>query len=145
MTHEQLCAAIPHAGSMCLLERVAACDAQSIVCYGVSHRAESNPLRADNMLSAVNAIEYAAQAMAVHGVFASREHGASARPGLLAAVREVELFVDRIDTLEGELRIEARRLLDSNDALVYQFEVSADAGPVAIGRATVVFMREEAP
>ena len=57
----------PHQGRMCLLERVLDWDAAQIRCGAVSHRDAGNPLRAHDRLAAACGIEYAAQAMAVHG------------------------------------------------------------------------------
>ena len=58
---------IPHQGSMCLLDYVEAWDRERIRCRASSHRAADNPLRAYGRLGAACGIEYAAQAMAVHG------------------------------------------------------------------------------
>jgi len=58
---------IPHAGRMCLLDEVLAWDANRIVCRSSTHRHVDNPLRVNGTLGAACGIEYAAQAMAVHG------------------------------------------------------------------------------
>jgi predicted hotdog family 3-hydroxylacyl-ACP dehydratase len=52
---------------MCLLDRVVHWDSQRIHCRASSHRSADNPLRSRDQLSAACGIEYAAQAMAVHG------------------------------------------------------------------------------
>jgi predicted hotdog family 3-hydroxylacyl-ACP dehydratase len=62
---------IPHAGTMCLLERVVGCDQTSIRCETRSHQNDNNPLRYKGRLSSVCGIEYAAQAMALHGALKS--------------------------------------------------------------------------
>jgi predicted hotdog family 3-hydroxylacyl-ACP dehydratase len=74
---------VPHAGKMCLLERVVDCDTASIRCETRSHLDRANPLRRNGHLSSVCAIEYAAQAMALHGALtAPRQHsGALTAPG----------------------------------------------------------------
>jgi predicted hotdog family 3-hydroxylacyl-ACP dehydratase len=72
---------VPHAGKMCLLERVVDCDTASIRCETRSHLDRANPLRRNGHLSSVCAIEYAAQAMALHGaLMAPRHSGALMAP-----------------------------------------------------------------
>jgi predicted hotdog family 3-hydroxylacyl-ACP dehydratase len=58
---------IPHKGRMCLLEDVIGWDAERISCRSGTHRAADHPLRAHGRLGIACGIEYAAQAMAVHG------------------------------------------------------------------------------
>ena len=67
MNRDAICARLPHAGRMCLLERLAAWDSESIVCHATSHRDADNPLRSGGRLHAVTGVEYAAQAMVLHG------------------------------------------------------------------------------
>ena len=61
---------IPHRGSMCLLDEVVDWSAERIRCRTRTHCAADNPLRADGRLGVACGIEYAAQAMAVHGALA---------------------------------------------------------------------------
>ncbi len=78
---------VPHAGNMCLLERVVACDAASIRCETRSHLDQSNPLRRNGHLASICAIEYAAQAMALHGALTAPGHiGALTAPGHIGAL-----------------------------------------------------------
>ena len=58
---------IPHQGTMCLLDEVLTWNTQRVQCRSSTHRNRANPLRAHDRLGAVCGIEYAAQAMAVHG------------------------------------------------------------------------------
>ena len=67
MGRADIAALIPHAGAMCLLDAVLSWDRTSIACTASSHRAIDNPLAAEGRLDAVCGVEYAAQAMAVHG------------------------------------------------------------------------------
>ena len=62
---------IPHAGTMCLLENVVELDDTSISCETCSHLDPRNPLRHKGHLSSLCGIEYAAQAMALHGALRS--------------------------------------------------------------------------
>jgi predicted hotdog family 3-hydroxylacyl-ACP dehydratase len=137
LDHAQIAARIPHQGAMCLLDRVDSWDLDRIVCRAVSHRATDNPLRAAGRLGAANGIEYAAQAMAVHGALLAA--GAS-RPkaGYLTSVRSVNLHVDRLDQVAGELQIVAERLSGDAVSVLYTFTVAADGQLLLDGRATAV-------
>jgi predicted hotdog family 3-hydroxylacyl-ACP dehydratase len=75
---------IPHAGAMCLLDAVVSWDADRIRCVSRTHRDPDNPLRAGAELDAVCGIEYAAQAMALHGGLALSA-GAPTPAGYLAS------------------------------------------------------------
>ncbi|MGA8052800.1 MAG: 3-hydroxylacyl-ACP dehydratase, partial [Burkholderiales bacterium] len=64
-----------------------------------------NPLRVGGRLQALAAIEYAAQAMAVHGGLATGVPGAAAEPGRLVAVRDVRLYATTLDDVAEDLEI----------------------------------------
>ena len=133
---------------MCLLDRLLAWDAEAIECSAAGHRDAAHPLRTAGGLLAPTAIEYAAQAMALHGaLLASAEAGeageqgraAVSAHGYLASVRSVRLAVARLDRIAGELRVRARRLAGDGRQRLYAFEVADDAGRRLVdGRATVV-------
>src|SRR5512135_389084 len=114
---------IPHSGSMCLLEGVMECDAQRIRCISSSHLDPGNPLRTPNGLPALCGIEYAAQAMAVHGGMTG--DGGRPRAGYLAGLRDVICAVPRLDTLTAPLTVEAERLMGDGVNVMYQFRLSA--------------------
>jgi predicted hotdog family 3-hydroxylacyl-ACP dehydratase len=129
---------IPHAGSMCLLDDVVDWDATRLHARSASHQRRDNPLRADGVLHAINLCEYAAQAMAVHGALRERAAGTAARPGLLVALREVALRVERIDGLAGKLQVHVECLLALPDSLQYGFRVEHRGQVLATGRAAVM-------
>lgn len=129
---------IPHAGTMCLLDEVVDWDTVHLHARGASHRRADNPLRADGVLHAVNLCEYAAQAMAVHGALCAREAGGTARPGFLVALRDVQLQVERIDSLPGRLQVHVECLLAMADSLQYAFRVEHRGSVLATGRAAVM-------
>jgi len=129
---------IPHAGSMCLLGRLDDWDREHIVCAASSHRDPAHPLRSASGLLSPCAIEYAAQAMALHGALIGADTGSRATPGYLASARGVRLHRLRLDDLAGDLRIEARRGAGDARQILYTFAVSHAGEPVAEGRATVV-------
>ena len=129
---------IPHSGSMCLLERLESWDAKAIQCSTTTHRLADNPLRTAGGLLAPNAIEYAAQAMALHGGLLAAE-GSTPSAGFLASARNVRLAVARLDDIEGALQVQARRLSGDERQILYEFAVKADDGRMlAEGRAVVV-------
>lgn len=122
-----IAAHIPHAGAMCLLDAVLAWDATTILCSADSHRGADHPLRAGARLGAACGVEYAAQAMAVHGALRAGPGSGSAalRAGALASVRGLELYTARLDTVAGPLAIMAERLGADAHAALYRFEVRA--------------------
>lgn len=138
MDRAALCALIPHGGSMCLLDGVAYWDEERIRCHSHTHLAADNPLRADGRLGAIHALEYGAQAMAVHSGLLARGHGGRLRPGLLAGLRDVRLHVARLDRTEAPLWVEAQRLMGAGDSFVYRIDVRLGADPAASARATVI-------
>lgn len=131
---------IPHAGRMCLLERIVSWDADSITLATSSHRSASNPLATARGLRAVHLCEYGAQAMAVHGGLSARTSGVNARPGLLVSLRDVVLNCDYVDDLPGELIVQAQRIHASETAWQYRFRVLHERHPLAEGRATVAIV-----
>jgi predicted hotdog family 3-hydroxylacyl-ACP dehydratase len=142
LARDDIARRIPHQGTMCLLDAVQAWDEASIRCETSSHLAPDHPLRAHGRLGAACGIEYAAQAMAVHGalVAESASAGAAAAPraGYLAGVRGVTLHVDRLDTVAGPLTVSAQRITGDANTVLYSFTVHG--GPQALlgGRAIVV-------
>ena len=129
---------IPHSGSMCLLERLEGWDADEIRCSTTTHRLADNPLRTAGGLLAPNAIEYAAQAMALHGGLLAAEDSTPSA-GFLASARNVRMSVARLDDVEGALQVQARRLSGDERQILYEFAVKAEDGRMlAEGRAVVV-------
>lgn len=122
---------------MCLLDAVLHWDADTITCRAVSHRARDNPLRADAALGMANGIEYAAQAMAVHGALLAGSNTAPAA-GFLASVRDVQWHAPRMDDLDEELLIHARRLSGDARNILYSFRLDARGTTVMSGRASVM-------
>jgi predicted hotdog family 3-hydroxylacyl-ACP dehydratase len=138
LDHAGIARLIPHSGSMCLLDRLDAWDLQQIRCSAISHRDSNNPLRTTSGLLAPCAIEYAAQAMALHGALIGHEAGTAASPGFLASARGVQLHRLRIDDLPGSLQVEAVRQAGDTHQILYSFCITHAGEPVADGRATVV-------
>ncbi|KUZ14023.1 3-hydroxylacyl-ACP dehydratase [Burkholderia diffusa] len=137
-----IAAHIPHDGAMCVLDRVEAWDAARIRCSATSHRDPRNPLRSRGRLASVCGIEYAAQAMAVHGalVGAQRARTEPARPraGYLASVRNVDAFVDRLDTFDLPLIVDAERIGGDDRSVLYSFTLRCGERMLLGGRAVVM-------
>ncbi len=123
---------------MCLLDCVEAWDRERIQCRASSHRAADNPLRAYGRLGAACGIEYAAQAMAVHGALLAPADASSARVGYLVSARGTKLHVPRLDDIAADLRVEASCITRSENNILYQFSLSAAGRLLLDGRATVV-------
>jgi predicted hotdog family 3-hydroxylacyl-ACP dehydratase len=135
---EAIEALVPHAGGMCLWDEVVAWDAMSIRLRARNHRDPQHPLRAHGRLRALHLCEYGAQAMAVHGGLLAQATGGVARPGLLVALRAVELHVARIDDLPGPLECAAEALLSSDSGSQYAFRITHAGTLLAQGRAAVM-------
>jgi predicted hotdog family 3-hydroxylacyl-ACP dehydratase len=151
---------IPHHGRMCLLDEVMEWNAQHIRCRSGTHRLPDHPLRSQGRLGVACGIEYAAQAMAVHGALAGgalAHNGRGARAGtggraagkgrsevgFLASLREVRLHVLRLDDVDTDLMCEALLVAGDHGSAVYEFAVRSEALRLLSGRATVVFDANE--
>jgi predicted hotdog family 3-hydroxylacyl-ACP dehydratase len=142
LDHAGIAALIPHSGRMCLLDRMLAWNGSTLVCTADSHRAPDHPLRTRRGLLAAVAVEYAAQAMALHGALIGQEAGTPATPGYLASARGVQFHVLRLDDLPpadpDELRIEVARQAGDARQILYAFTVHHAGRALVEGRAAVV-------
>jgi len=127
---------------MCLLDEVLGWDAVRITCRATSHRLTDNPLRAHGRLGAACGVEYAAQAMAVHGAIMAHAAGTTARAGLLTSVRNLVLRVSRLDDLDADLIASAERLAGDEGSTLYEFTVASGGRELLSGRAGIVFAME---
>ena len=127
---------------MCLLHEVSSWDLARIECRASSHRLADNPLRAHDRLGAACGVEYAAQAMAVHGAIVAATEGTRAPAGLLTSVRNLVLLVDRLDDLEADLIASAERLAGDEGSTLYEFTVTSAGRELLSGRAGIVFAAE---
>jgi predicted hotdog family 3-hydroxylacyl-ACP dehydratase len=143
MDRSWIAARIPHHGDMCLLEQVLEWDAERVRCRAISHRDVRNPLCSRDRLAAVCGIEYAAQAMAVHGALLAQQQD-KPRAGFLASVRNIQLAVERLDDITGDLMIEAERFSGDGNSILYDFRVYADERLLLSGRTAVVLNADAA-
>jgi predicted hotdog family 3-hydroxylacyl-ACP dehydratase len=130
-------ALILHAGNMCLLDSVEQWNNERIQCATRTHRDPDHPLRCDGALSAIHLVEYASQAAALHGALLARNASAGPAPGMLAAIRNLQLSVDRIDTLPQALTIVAVRRLAQTDGVLYEFQALCDSVLLGEGRLAI--------
>jgi len=140
LNSDQIARLIPHQGDMCLLASVTRYDPQSITCWAVSHRLLTNPLREHGLLHAICGVEYAAQAMAIHGTLLSGQSNKPPRGGRLAGVRSLDLKVNRLDDIEADLEINATQIMGDENSMVYEFTVDAAGRNLLKGKATVILM-----
>ena len=151
LDHQWIEQHIPHKGPMCLLDEVLSSDATRIRCRSASHRRAANPLRLHGRLGAACGIEYAAQAMAVHGALmaasaplastvANSVRGSiGSGVGYLASVRNVTLCVPRLDELQSDLIALAERVTGDGHTVLYEFSVWSEQQALLSGRASIVF------
>jgi predicted hotdog family 3-hydroxylacyl-ACP dehydratase len=135
-----IAALIPHSGDMCLLDGVLSYDAERIRCISYSHRSATNPLRTEQGLPALCGIEYAAQAMGVHGSLTTPP-AQKPQAGYLVGLRDVECHVARLDG-EAELIVEAEKLMGDERRVMYAFRVLSGERELLRGRVTAVVAME---
>ena len=131
---------VPHQGAMCLLEEVLEWNAHSIACRATSHRDAANPLRSQGRLAAVIGVEYAAQAVAVHGSLTS---SGAPQKGYLAGVRDIVCAVARLDAERDDLVVSATRVAAESGRLLYDFRIEAGGRELLRGRLSVVLINEK--
>jgi len=136
-------ALIPHAGGMCLLEKVVSYTDDEIICQTQSHLDESNPLKTDGALSKMHLIEYGAQAIAIHGglmaqLDASNDKvNSKPKVGYIAMVKSVKW--GDFNPLTSFLEIKATQIMADEMTKLYEFDVSdAEQHSVCSGRVMVV-------
>lgn len=139
LTRAWIASRIPHQGTMCLLDSVLEWSERRIVCAAISHTLLDNPLRSAGRLGSAIGVEYAAQAMAVHGALFA-PGAAAPTQGYLASVRGLDLHVDRLDDQTGPLRITAERLSGDTRLILYRFHIHHQERCLLEGRASVVLV-----
>jgi predicted hotdog family 3-hydroxylacyl-ACP dehydratase len=134
---DEIARLIPHAGTMCLIERVIDWTPASIRCLSLRHRAADSPLRSHGRLGALCGVEFAAQAMALHGRLCAGV-AATPRQGYLASLRQVDCRCDSLDRFAADLIIEAEILAGDERQAMYRFALRCDDFELLSGRAAVV-------
>ena len=140
LNREAIARLVPHQGAMCLLEEVLQSDADAIACRATSHRDPRNPLRSASGLPAIMGVEYAAQAVAVHGGLTSRSEQ---QKGYLAALRDLVCSVERLDDEPDDLVVRATRVAAESGRLLYDFRIEAGGRELLKGRLSVVLINDK--
>jgi predicted hotdog family 3-hydroxylacyl-ACP dehydratase len=129
---------LPHGPGMVLLDRVLSSDGGSILCAADSHRDPDNPLWRHGRLPAMAAIEYAAQAAALHGALSG--HRAAGAGAVLGGVKDLKATVQGLDEIGETLAVRATLLLAQVNGAVYSFEVGPQSGAAVVeGRFTAMY------
>lgn len=136
LERDSIYARLPHAGDMRLLDAVLHWNRASITCIATSHADARHPLRNGAALAGLHALEYAAQAIAVHCCLAYRD--AVLDEVYVAAFRKVTLTSASLDALaHAVLRVDAWQQAAVAQGASYGFSVDCHATPIARGVATV--------
>jgi len=139
LTHAQIEARLPHAGSMVLLDRLVRFDQTRIVCEAAPPNPE-HPLARAEGVPAVAAVEYAAQAAALHGALLDGK--SQPRHGMLAKLSEVELIGRWLGAPSSRVTVEAELLVRGESGCIYSFTVHDQQGSGARGRLLVAFTND---
>lgn len=126
---------VPHQGAMCLLGEVLEWNEDAIACRASSHRDPANPLRSRGALAAIMGVEYAAQAVAVHGSLTEKSF---AKVGYLASLRDVACSTERLDLETGDITVRATRIAAQGGRLLYDFRIEGGGRELLKGRLAVV-------
>lgn len=137
-THNEICELIPHSGEMCLLDAVKYWDEKSITCITNTHRNADNPLRNSDGLPMISLLEYAAQAMAVHGCLLTEKEGVYIKEGYLAALHDVQIAHGCLSDIEDELEVGVERIYAEAGNMIYSMMIRTNNKILATGRATVM-------
>jgi predicted hotdog family 3-hydroxylacyl-ACP dehydratase len=136
LTRAQIEGRIPHAGAMFLLERVVRYDETLIVCEAAAPTGQ-HPLARAEGVPAVAAVEYAAQAAALHGSLLDGD--SQPRHGMLGKLSEVALSGGWLDADSSALTIQAELLVRGASGCIYSFSVQGEHGWGARGRLLIAF------
>ena len=129
---------LPHAGRMCLLDRVLHWDERSIRCAAVSHRDADHPLRGATGLATLAGIEYAAQAAALHGALS--QGATTPRSGVLAALKNVTVTQPWLHHASAQIVIEVNLLHSDPAGGIFAFAVIDGAKRILSGQCTLMYL-----
>lgn len=140
---------IPHSGRMVLLDHVHEWSDDHIVCAAISHGDKSNPLRINDVISAIHTIEYAAQAASFHAALVSlktqkpldgMERYGAINLAFLAIVRDFQFMEESLDSSEHVLMVHAHRILTG--ARMLQYGMSATIGDKTVSKGQITLVIE---
>ncbi len=129
---------IPHSQGMSLLDTILAVANKKISCQTGSHLLAVNPLKVNGQLSKCHLIEYAAQAIAVHGGLLNKAQGNNEpQAGHIAMVKSVTW--GKFNPNTANLTIMATKIMADDVSKLYEYQVSdAEQQIVCSGKVLVV-------
>lgn len=137
MNSQEIEQCLPHAGKMSLLNKVCHADRSHLAATAISHLSCDNPLRYNNRLATVNGIEYAAQAMALHGFMLSEATDHAIQKGYIATVRNIEIDSPFFPDNDLPILVEVEQLMSDNNGFTYQFQISCEKKTLISGKITI--------
>ncbi len=143
LSAKEIALRVPHKGAMCLLDSVESWSEENISASAIID-IDKNPLTIAGKLDSTAAIEYAAQAMAVHGALLGEVAAAKGNPqrkplmGFLASVRSIACHQSWLSDTSNPLTISATRTAGTDSPVSYDFSVRAGEVVYVTGKATVV-------
>ena len=136
LNHADIERLLPHKGTMCFIDAVTDWDRETISCSAAAPSA-AHPLVRNGRVSALVAVEYAAQATALHG--ALLDTATRPQAGMLATLRDVSLHCVWFPVNKNLLTIHAKLLSRTDGGCSYSFKVASDHQPIASGFLLVAF------
>ncbi len=127
---------VPHHGVMCLLDRVLDWDSHQIHCETERHTLAINPLRREGFLPAICGVEFALQAMALHGALSAE--ATPQRAGFVSSLRDIEMKVERLDDISASLLVMAEAVVAEANGFIYRFAISANGRDLLSGQAAII-------
>ncbi|MCK4707613.1 MAG: 3-hydroxylacyl-ACP dehydratase [Gammaproteobacteria bacterium] len=127
---------------MCLLDSVDSWDELRINCLTDSHHLPDNPLRDTTRLASVNAIEYGAQAVAIHGRLISDESDLVSRSGFLVQIKNLDFQDCDLSMLSGALNVQAEQIHCDSSSMLYTITIKHDQQQIMSGR-IMIFITEQ--
>jgi len=139
LSRQDIQARVPHAGSMCLIDHVKQWDEGQLLCQADCSPPD-HPLRSEGKLPASVAIEYAAQAAAIHGSLLDGVN--DARPGYLVKLSKVTLHSEYLVDTTNIINIAVQLISRSDLSCLYAFEVKEGPQHLAAGRLMIAFTQQ---
>ena len=136
LNHADIERLLPHKGTMCFIDAVTDWNRETISCSAAAPSA-AHPLVRNGRVSALVAVEYAAQATALHG--ALLDTATRPQAGKLATLRDVSLHGVWFPVNKNLLTIHAKLLSRTDGGCSYSFKVASDHQPIASGFLLVAF------
>lgn len=138
----EICEQLPHNGAMCLLDKVISANESEMICSASSHLDPENPLRINGKLFSVAGIEYAAQAVALHGRLRDIDIKLPPIIGFLASIRNLKIKCNYLDEHDDALIIKAVQNTLIDDAVIYDFQLLCKDDVILTGRMMTKLMQE---